>query len=183
MTANLFHKNLKTKNKFMPKTFFAPGNVAGSIILFAATIISSLAIIATLEATNASISNLSADIDNLIVPANIEPLEANFKLYNVSDGTVREISAYNSVPEQTWGDPCIAADNTNICERYAAGELICAANFVPLGTKLYIDTIGECTVADRMNRRYTDRVDFFMDKDIAAAKNFGIKKLKVLIVK
>ena len=166
----------------MPKTFFAPGNVAGSIILFAATTISSLAIIATLEATNASISNLSADIDNLVVSANIKPLEANFKLYSVSSGTTRQITAYNSVPEQTWGDPCVSADNTNICERFAAGELICAANFVPLGTKLYIDTIGQCTVADRMNRRYTDRVDFFMDKDIAAAKNFGIKSLKVLIV-
>lgn len=166
----------------MPKTFFAPGNVVGYLILLAATTISSLAIIATLEATNASISNLSADIDNLVVPANIEPLEANFKLYSVSEGTTRQITAYNSVPEQTWGDPCVSADNTNICERFAAGELICAANFVPLGTKLYIDTIGQCTVADRMNRRYTDRVDFFMDKDIAAAKNFGIKSLKVLIV-
>lgn len=167
----------------MPKTFFAPSNITSFIILLAATTISILVIITTLEATNASISSISTNLDNLVIKTAINSPEANFELYEVSEGIVRDLTAYNSVPEQTWGDPCIAADNTNICERFAAGELICAANFVPFGTKLYIDTIGECTVADRMNSRYSDRVDIFMDKDIAAAKNFGIKHLKVLIVK
>jgi 3D (Asp-Asp-Asp) domain-containing protein len=95
-------------------------------------------------------------------------------------GTIREISAYNSVSEQTDASPCISADGTDICQRYKKGECIVATNAYPLKTKLRIDKIGDCTVADRMNRRYTNRIDVFMDKDIDRAIHFGLQNLSVI---
>lgn len=94
-------------------------------------------------------------------------------------GTIREVSAYTSFPEQTDDTPCIAADGSDICERYAQGELICAANFVPLGSKLTIDHYGTCTVADRMNRRFTSRVDVYLGYDTPRALRFGVQNLYV----
>jgi len=95
-------------------------------------------------------------------------------------GLVREVSAYNSVPEQTDASPCISADGTDICRRYKKGECIVATNAYPLKTRLRIDKIGDCTVADRTHVRYSHRVDLFMDKDIEGAVNFGVQKLTVI---
>lgn len=95
-------------------------------------------------------------------------------------GLIREVSAYNSVPEQTDASPCISADGTDICRRYKKGECIVATNAYPLKTRLRIDKIGDCTVADRTHVRYSHRVDLFMDKDIQGAVNFGVQKLTVI---
>ena len=95
-------------------------------------------------------------------------------------GMVREVSAYNSVPEQTDSSPCTSADGTDICKRHKMGECIVAANAYPLKTRLRIDKIGDCTVADRTHARYAHRVDLFMDKDIQGAIRFGIQKLTVI---
>lgn len=91
------------------------------------------------------------------------------------------ISAYNSVPGQTDATPCIGAQGTDICEIYATGENICAANFVPLGTILSIEGLGECTVRDRMNSRYYYRVDWYMGMDVPAARAFGIQQKAVSV--
>lgn len=99
---------------------------------------------------------------------------------NEKQGAIREISAYNSVSAQTDASPCISADGTDICQRYKKGECIVATNAYPLKTKLRIDKIGDCTVADRMNARYSNRVDVFMDKDIERAIHFGVQKLNVI---
>ena len=99
---------------------------------------------------------------------------------NEKQGTIREISAYNSVSAQTDASPCISADGTDICQRYKKGECIVATNAYPLKTKLRIDKIGDCTVADRMASRFTQRIDLFMDKDIQRAINFGVQKLNVV---
>lgn len=92
---------------------------------------------------------------------------------------IREVSAYNSVPEQTDSTPCISADGTDICKRYKKGECIVASNAYPLNTRLRIENIGDCIVADRVHRRFGHRVDVFMDKDIRGAKNFGVQKLTI----
>jgi 3D (Asp-Asp-Asp) domain-containing protein len=88
--------------------------------------------------------------------------------------SIREVTAYNvGDPKQNHGNPCISAN----------GENICAANFVSFGTQLYIAHYGVCTVTDRMNRRYRNRVDIAMkvtEKD--KALQFGLKKLKVTIL-
>jgi len=91
------------------------------------------------------------------------------------------ISAYNSVPWQTDATPCIGAQGTDICEYYERGEDVCAANFVPLGTILEVEGLGECTVRDRMNARYYYRVDWYMGMDVAAARSFGIQQKAVSI--
>ena len=99
--------------------------------------------------------------------------------------STREVTAYNvGDPKQNHGDPCIAANGENICAALNLGFKRCAANFVPFGTQLSIDNYGVCTVTDRMNRRYKDRVDIAMkvtEKD--KALQFGVKKLKVTILR
>lgn len=95
------------------------------------------------------------------------------------------VTAYNTGDvNQCWGDPCISANGENICLALEKGYRRCAANFVPLGTRLNIEGFGDCLVTDRMNERYHYRVDIAMKLDEKQkAKEFGIKKLKVEIVK
>ena len=92
------------------------------------------------------------------------------------------ISAYNSVAWQTDSTPCIGAAGTNICNAYERGQNVCAANFVPLGTELYVDGLGVCTVLDRMNARYYYKVDWFMSYDIHAARQFGVRTRNVSVI-
>lgn len=97
---------------------------------------------------------------------------------------IREVTAYNvGDPEQNYGNPCISANGENICVAINTGFKRCAANFVPFGTQLYIATYGVCTVTDRMNSRYRNRVDIAMKKtEKDKALQFGLKKLKVTIL-
>jgi 3D (Asp-Asp-Asp) domain-containing protein len=109
----------------------------------------------------------------------------NKKDFSGAVGTIiREVTAYNvGDPKQNHGDPCISANGENICTALNSGFKRCAANFVPFGTQLHIDHYGVCTVTDRMNRRYRNRVDIAMkmtEKD--KALQFGLKKLKVTIL-
>ena len=77
-----------------------------------------------------------------------------------------------------------AANGENICTALKLGLKRCAANFVPFGTQLSIDNYGVCTVTDRMNRRYRNRVDIAMKvTEKEKALQFGVKKLKVTILR
>ena len=102
----------------------------------------------------------------------------------VKSETIRVVTAYNvGDPRQTDDTPCIAANGEDICSALAKGEMRCAANFVPLGSHLYVDKIGVCLVTDRMNRRYRNRVDIAMEKDeYYKARRFGRQKLHVKIL-
>lgn len=101
----------------------------------------------------------------------------------VSEPVKRRITAYNLIEAQTDGDPCISASGVNLCPLVEAGELICAANFVPFGTILRINDLGDCIVLDRMNERYPYDVDVAMSADqYGNAKEFGVKWLGVGIV-
>ena len=117
----------------------------------------------------------------LQVPMQHKHEPVNIKL-DLTDGTIREVTAYNSFESQTDSSPCVSADSSNICERYAKGEQICAANFVPLGTKLRIDKFGTCTVADRMNKKYGNRVDIYMGMDLERALKFGKQRLAIKVL-
>lgn len=91
------------------------------------------------------------------------------------------VTAYSSTPDQTDNTPCITANGYNLCEENE--ENVIAANFLPLGTKVKIpDHFGdqEFYVQDRMNKRFSNRVDVWM-KTREAAQEFGVKKLKVEI--
>ena len=104
--------------------------------------------------------------------------------YTVKSETIRVVTAYNvGDPRQTDDTPCIAANGEDICSALAKGEVRCAANFVPIGSHLYVDKIGVCLVTDRMNRRYRNRVDIAMEKDeYHKARRFGRQKLHVKIL-
>lgn len=104
---------------------------------------------------------------------------AQFEVIDIKSGDIREATAFNSVPEQTDATPCIAADGSNICERFAAGECLIAGNFARLGSKHYVNGFGECTLIDRMNKRYPNRIDIFFGYDVKAAREFGVQKLIV----
>jgi 3D (Asp-Asp-Asp) domain-containing protein len=104
-----------------------------------------------------------------------------------ANGRVVTVTAYTSEPRQTDSTPCIASDGSDICKRYAKGELICAAGDrnVPLGSKFYVEGYGTCTVADRMNIRYngTGRVDIYLGYDTAGAFNWGKRQTQVALLK
>jgi len=97
---------------------------------------------------------------------------------NPTPGLVREVTAYNvGVRGQTSDDPCIGATGQNLCRLVARGLKICAANFVAPETILNIEGYGECVVLDRMNRRFSHRVDIAMRKDeVERALAFGIQE-------
>ena len=98
---------------------------------------------------------------------------------------VREVTAYNvGDRSQTDSTPCISASGENICRALKRGKKRCAANFVPFGTVLHIKGYGTCTVTDRMNRRYYNRVDIAMKpNEKERAIKFGKQKLYVKVIK
>ncbi len=129
----------------------------------------------------------SMNINGAIVqaPAPVEPVRAVVvETITDSAGIVREVTAYNAGdPYQTDSTPCISASGDNICNLLAQGQIIFASNEFPIGTKLYVEGIGEGTVLDRMNRRYKTRIDVAMqahEKPRAIA--FGLQNLEIKIV-
>ena len=117
-------------------------------------------------------------------PMNYKTMMDKHRHFKVKSETIRVVTAYNvGDPRQTDDTPCISANGENICKALAEGEMRCAANFVPLGSHLYVDKIGVCLVTDRMNRRYRNRVDIAMQKDeYRKARRFGKQKLHVKIL-
>ena len=104
--------------------------------------------------------------------------------YLVKSETIRVVTAYNAGdPRQTDDTPCVSANGENLCTALATGKKRCAANFVPLGSRLHVEKIGVCLVTDRTNKRYRNRVDIAMQrKDLHKARRFGRQKLKVMIL-
>lgn len=91
---------------------------------------------------------------------------------------LREVTAYNvGDRKQTDRTPCIGATGVDLCRLVDRGLNVCAANFVDLGTTLVIEEFGECRVLDRMNSRYSHRVDIAMRKDeVRKAVEFGLQQ-------
>jgi len=92
-------------------------------------------------------------------------------------------TAYNSVEGQTDDDPWVAAWNN----RLRPGDKIIAVSRdlekhgLTNGAKVKIEGLpGTYTVRDRMNKRYKNRIDVWMEKDIKKARKWGKKKLKII---
>lgn len=86
-------------------------------------------------------------------------------------------TAYNSVVEQTDDTPFITASGTYV--RHG----VVAANFLPIGTHITIpDIYGDqiFVVEDRMNPRYTNNIDIWMES-IVDAKQFGRRPVKIYV--
>ena len=96
----------------------------------------------------------------------------------IKEQTYATITAYNTVPEQTWGDPCISASGDNICGKK---NVVACPRSIPLGTWVIIDNeYYQCL--DRLALKYDDRFDISFDKDIEGAKEFGKQEKEVIIL-
>ncbi|MDO8592849.1 MAG: hypothetical protein Q7R92_03740 [bacterium] len=92
------------------------------------------------------------------------------------------VTAYNSDPGQTDDSPCITANNFNVCNHGIEDTI--AANFLPFGAKVRIpELFGDkvFVVRDRMNRRFSNRVDVWM-LEKPDAINFGVKIAKIQVL-
>lgn len=88
------------------------------------------------------------------------------------------VSAYTSEPGQTDGSPFTTADGSQVRDG------IVAANFLPIGTRIRIpqyfgDQVFE--VHDRMNARYTYRMDIWMLSKSDAMK-WGVRNVKIEVL-
>ncbi len=86
-------------------------------------------------------------------------------------------SAYNSLPEQTDSTPFITASGTHVRRG------VIAANFLPMGTQITIpDIYGDevFVVEDRMNVRYQNNIDIWMEH-VADANLFGRRSVKIYV--
>ena len=109
--------------------------------------------------------------------------------YEIKSQTIREVSAYNTGDiNQGSGDPCVSANGEDICQALDKGYSRCAANFVPFGTELLLESLDkswrfQCVVVDSMNKRYRNRVDIAMKEDEKPrAIKFGVQELQVSIL-
>ncbi|WP_323846874.1 hypothetical protein [Microbulbifer magnicolonia] len=94
-----------------------------------------------------------------------------------------DATAYNSVEGQTDDDPWVAAWNN----RLRPGDKIIAVSRdlekhgLTNGAKVKIEGLpGTYTVRDRMNKRFKNRIDVWMEKDIKKARKWGKKELKIV---
>lgn len=114
-------------------------------------------------------------------------LEFNGKLPESAGAEVKfsqhfVITAYNSEPGQTDNSPCITANGFNVCENGVEDTI--AANFLPFGSKVKIPGLfGDrvFVVRDRMNKRFSNRVDVWMIDKPDAIK-FGVKVAKIEVL-
>ena len=86
-----------------------------------------------------------------------------------------EITAYSSTVDQCDSDPFTTANGSRVKDG------ILAANFVPFHTKVRIPSVyGDkvFTVEDRMNRRFSNRVDIWMASRQEAIE-FGVKRIEI----
>jgi 3D (Asp-Asp-Asp) domain-containing protein len=92
------------------------------------------------------------------------------------------VTAYNSLPGQTDGSPCITANGFNLCKNNQ--ENVIAANFLKFGTKVRIPKyFGDriFTVQDRMNARYYYKADIWM-KNYSDAIKFGTRTTVIEVI-
>jgi len=124
------------------------------------------------------------EISPIIGPENksLGPEAKPLDSYKVVRTSIHTMTAYNSEAAQTDSTPCITANGFDVCKHGIEDTV--AANFLPMGTKIRIpDLFGDrvFTVRDRMNKRYSDRVDIWMIHKTDALK-FGARKAKIEVL-
>ncbi len=91
----------------------------------------------------------------------------------------RTVTAYTLTPEETDDTPCLGAWNDNLCEISKTVQ-VCASNEFKRGTKLKVGDV-ECVVMDRMNKRYSNRIDLIKPSREEALE-FGRKTMLVAVL-
>lgn len=94
-----------------------------------------------------------------------------------------KVSAYNSVPSQTDGEPTIAAWGDTLKPRMKA--IAVSRDLIPLGlkhnTKVMIEGLpGVYLVKDKMAARWKNRIDIYMGEKVEKAKKWGVKELSIV---
>jgi len=105
------------------------------------------------------------------------PKSYNGALEGAKDSDVRFVSyatitAYASVPGETDDSPFITADGSHVADG------IVAANWLKFGTHIRIPQLSGdkiYTVHDRMNKRFSDRVDVWVDS-VAKESTVGLRR-------
>ena len=92
------------------------------------------------------------------------------------------VSAYNSVTWQTAGDPNVAAWGDTLIPGMKC--IAVSRDLLGMGlkrnTQVKIEGLeGIYLVKDKMLRRWTNRIDLYMGKDIKKAREWGRKKLTI----
>ncbi|OLQ73556.1 hypothetical protein BIT28_08240 [Photobacterium proteolyticum] len=94
-------------------------------------------------------------------------------------------TAYNSVRAQTNSNPTIAAWG----DRLKPGMKVIAVSRdllkmgITHGTKVKISGLpGEYVVLDKMNKRWSRKIDIYMGKDIQAARNWGRRSVTITVI-
>lgn len=91
-------------------------------------------------------------------------------------------TAYNSVPNQTSGDPNITAfgDVIKPGMKYIAVSRDLLALGLSHNTPVTIKGLkGVYIVKDKMHSRWTKRIDIYMGEDVKAAKEWGKRKVEI----
>ncbi|MDD4062654.1 MAG: 3D domain-containing protein [Candidatus Pacebacteria bacterium] len=121
----------------------------------------------------------SANIDKAVMAVIVESDVTGSKIvYDIADTKNVSITGYSSTIDQTNSEPFITASGEWVRDG------IVAANFLPFGSKIRIPQLfGDkiFTVQDRMNSRYTDRVDIWFSSR-QQARNFGLKYATIEIL-
>lgn len=90
------------------------------------------------------------------------------------------VSAYNSVPWQTTANkPAVAAwgDVLKPGMRAVAVSRDLVKQGLTHGTRVKIEGLpGTYIVRDKMNRRWRNKIDIYMGKDVEAAREWGLQK-------
>lgn len=92
------------------------------------------------------------------------------------------VTAYNSVPSQTLGDPNIAAWGDSLQPHIKS--IAVSRDLLELGLKhntpVKIEGFEEVfLVKDKMHKRWKNRIDMYMGTDVEKAKAWGIQTLKI----
>ena len=88
--------------------------------------------------------------------------------------------AYNSIKNQTNANPYLTAWGDTLKPGMKA--IAVSRNLIDMGlthgTKVMIQGLdGEYTVRDKMHKRWRNKIDIYMGLDVAAARNWGRRKV------
>ena len=91
-------------------------------------------------------------------------------------------TAYNSLPGQTQGDPTLTAWGIRLVPGMQA--IAVSRDLIRLGltkgVEVRIDGLpGTYIVVDKMNKRWTRRIDIYMDTNVKAAKEWGRREVTI----
>ena len=91
-------------------------------------------------------------------------------------------TAYNSLPGQTQGDPTLTA--WGITLMLGMKVIAVSRDLIRLGltkgVEVRIDGLpGTYIVVDKMNKRWTRRIDIYMDTNVKAAEEWGKREVTI----